>query len=66
MMMNHFIGTGIQVREDSPSHGQLIDSYPFSEALMIGRNALIANRASLYLVQRHCKKYVYYKNFLGK
>ncbi|EEB11264.1 Peroxidase precursor, putative [Pediculus humanus corporis] len=35
---NNLVGSGIQVRENTPSHGQLIYSYPSREALDFGVN----------------------------
>ncbi|KAK6644324.1 hypothetical protein RUM43_000591 [Polyplax serrata] len=53
---NNLVDSGIRVKENTPSHGQLINSYPSPEALDYGKNALIANRASLYLIQKHCQR----------
>ncbi|KAL0271442.1 UNVERIFIED_CONTAM: hypothetical protein PYX00_008538 [Menopon gallinae] len=48
--------SGIEVQGNSPSYGQLLNSYPTPESRQLGKYALIANRASLYLVQKHCQR----------
>ena len=54
-MENTLIWSNTRVRQETPQHGQLIESCPTAEALKHGRDALIANKASLYISHRHCQ-----------
>lgn len=54
-MENSLIRSNIKVQLETPQHGQLITSYPSAEALIHGKNALIATKASLYMSHKHCQ-----------
>ncbi|XP_067013234.2 peroxidase isoform X2 [Anabrus simplex] len=45
---------GVKVQQGTPMHGQLIDSYPLTEALHHGRDSLVAIKASLHLMHSVC------------
>ncbi|XP_018334642.1 peroxidase-like, partial [Agrilus planipennis] len=49
--------SNINVRHESPVHGQLIESSPEREALLVGRDALISTKATAQLVNTHCGKH---------
>lgn len=44
----------IHIKKGSPSHGQLIESSPEAEALLQGRAAMVATRATVQLINTHC------------
>jgi hypothetical protein len=54
-MENSLIRSNTKVQLETPQHGQLIASYPSAEALIHGKNALIATKASLYMSHKHCQ-----------
>ncbi|KAJ9595022.1 hypothetical protein L9F63_013688, partial [Diploptera punctata] len=56
-MENTLIWSDTRVRQETPQHGQLIESCPTAEALRHGKDALIATKASLYMSHRHCQTY---------
>ncbi|XP_021919989.1 peroxidase-like isoform X2 [Zootermopsis nevadensis] len=56
-MENNLIRSNTKVRQETPQHGQLIESYPSAEALRHGKNGLIATKASLYISHKHCQWY---------
>ncbi|XP_063908765.1 peroxidase-like isoform X2 [Zophobas morio] len=47
----------VHVKKGTPSHGQLIVSNPDEEALRQGREALVASKATLHLMNMFCHKY---------
>lgn len=48
----------VHVKVGSPSHGQLIDSQPSSDGHIASRNAEIAIKASQYLINKYCLRYI--------
>lgn len=48
--------SNIHVKKGTPSHGQLIVSFPEKEALRQGKDALIATKATLHLMNSFCNK----------
>jgi len=56
-MENSLIRSNTKVQLETPQHGQLIASYPSAEALIYGKNAIIATKASLYMSHKHCQWY---------
>lgn len=55
-MENSLVWSNTKVRQDSPQHGQLITSCPSDEAMRLGKDALIATKASLYISHKHCQR----------
>ncbi|KAK7872169.1 hypothetical protein R5R35_001733 [Gryllus longicercus] len=53
-MEQNLVSSGVNVREGTPMHGQLIASYPTNEALGHGRDAHIALKASMHLSHSVC------------
>lgn len=49
-------GADVRVKQGTPAHGQLIDAYPSTEALLKGKDAWVAVKASLYLAHNHCRR----------
>lgn len=45
----------IGLKKGTPSHGLLIDSTPDNEALRQGKDALVVAKASMHLMNSHCK-----------
>lgn len=56
-MENSLVWSNTKVRQDSPQHGQLITSCPSDEAMRLGKDALIATKASLYISHKHCQRF---------
>ena len=53
---SNIANAGIGLPIDSPSHSQYIYSYPIDDALEKAYDAIIAVKASSYLVQHHCRR----------
>lgn len=47
---------GIGFTADTPSHNQYIFTSPSEDALQLQADALVALKASMYLVQHHCQR----------
>ncbi|NP_001164313.1 peroxidase precursor [Tribolium castaneum] len=47
----------VHVKKGTPSHGQLIASHPDEEALKQGRDALVATKATIHLMNMFCHKH---------
>ncbi|PSN56140.1 hypothetical protein C0J52_03325 [Blattella germanica] len=56
-MENNLVWSNTRVRQETPQHGQLIESCPSAEAMKYGKDGLIAARASLYMSHKHCQTY---------
>lgn len=48
--------SNVHVKKGTPSHGQLIVSHPEEEALKQGREALVASKATMHLMNMFCHK----------
>jgi len=56
---NNLIRSNTKIQQQTPQHGQLIESCPSQEALRHGKDALIAVKASLYISHKHCQWWEY-------
>lgn len=57
---------GIALREQSPAQKQFWNSYPSTDAFQRGIDAIVATKASSYLVHQNCRRYVFRFNKLIK
>ena len=53
----NIVNAGIGLSNNSPSHSQYVYSYPSEDALEKAVDAIVAVKASSYLVQHHCRRY---------
>ncbi|XP_017785902.1 PREDICTED: peroxidase-like [Nicrophorus vespilloides] len=54
---NNLAWSNIQIKQGTTAHAQLIESNPEEEALNQGKKALIAAKATIYLMNSHCYKH---------
>lgn len=52
---------GIALREQSPAQKQFWNSYPTADAFERGIDAIVATKASSYLVHQNCRRYVLFR-----
>jgi hypothetical protein len=48
--------SNVDVKKGTPSHGQVIVSHPEEQALKQGRDALVAAKATMHLMNQFCDK----------
>lgn len=59
----NIINAGVGLLKSTPSHSQYVYSYPSEDAFEKSNDAIIAAKASSYLVQNSCRRYFFKKKF---